>query len=214
VLCLYEVCLERWSPDGSLTRWETPPYYNAHRLQPFSLRKKRQVIGMSGGWNSTGMSCGKSGNIGCIGGNQSDFECSRVGRRRKSLSLLGGIVKIGCLYFLYTRNLPQQKYMTLEPHLRRHWLLRDESEFLDLEALVLGGRCHSRPSVTACRVEFIRPVTNKIWGDRSRPAFNGIRSLVKSVPGYDRNLPGCIAGSATAQPPSLLLSIILPVKYN
>jgi len=37
-----------------------------------------------------------------VGGNWSDFGCSRAGRLRESLSYLGGIVKIGCLYFLYT----------------------------------------------------------------------------------------------------------------
>jgi hypothetical protein len=33
------------------------------------------------------------------GRNQPDFECSRDGLRRQSLSLPGGMVKIGCLYF-------------------------------------------------------------------------------------------------------------------
>ncbi len=35
-------------------------------------------------------------NIGCVGGHQSDFECSRAGRSRESLLLLAGILKIGC----------------------------------------------------------------------------------------------------------------------
>ena len=42
---------------------------------------------MSGGWNSTGMTGGKRGNIGLDSGNQSDFGCFRTGRLRESLSL-------------------------------------------------------------------------------------------------------------------------------
>ena len=57
---------------------------------------KDQVIGMSGGWNSTGMIDGKRGDIGFDGGIQSDFGCSRTGRLRGSHSFPGGIRKIGC----------------------------------------------------------------------------------------------------------------------
>jgi hypothetical protein len=42
---------------------------------------------MSGAWNSAGMAGGKRGNIGHVGGIQSDFGCSRTGRLRESLFL-------------------------------------------------------------------------------------------------------------------------------
>ena len=40
-----------------------------------------------------------------IGRNQSDFRCSRAERFRESLSLLGEIVKIGRLNYLYTLSI-------------------------------------------------------------------------------------------------------------
>ena len=48
---------------------------------------------MSGGGNSTEMIGGKRGNIGHVGGIQSDFRRSGTGRLRESLSFLGGLGK-------------------------------------------------------------------------------------------------------------------------
>jgi len=46
--------------------------------------------------HSVAPTVGALGDIGRVGGNQSDFGCSRAERLRESLSLPGGIVKIGC----------------------------------------------------------------------------------------------------------------------
>jgi hypothetical protein len=43
---------------------------------------------------------GALGDVGHVGGIQSDFDCSRAGRRRQPRFFIGGMVKIGCLYFL------------------------------------------------------------------------------------------------------------------
>ena len=69
---------------------------NFRQFQTLTPREKWQVVGMPGGRSSAGMTGGKRGNIGHVGGIQSDFGCSRTGWLRESLSFLGGIRKIGC----------------------------------------------------------------------------------------------------------------------